>query len=413
MGPLASVPAFFGFRVASAILLLKLSATFLPVSGFAVFSQLMIFSALLNLVAVGGVQNGLIRQAAAANVAEDLGRTQSAAFAIWATALPVLILTIVAGSGAISHILMGTAGEWRAVIAIAVLALAAGPGQIWCSILSGRKRTASSLGAQATGLAVSTAAAGWLITQGQTVAAALAFASGGLVTMGVSFLLAARLRIPRASLRSASPEVRALLRYSAAFAATAGFTSVVLFGLRWLYRESFGPVELGYWIAANRISDMSTQLLGLFMIQFFVPHLAMAEDDAARRSLILKCWAAGAAVMAIILVTFTLASKPLVHVFLSDAYLPAIPAIRSYMLGDILRVWPSLAMYAAFASGRPARYASIEIGTLAVMAVITITLVSGGEARAPLAGYVGAYAVAAAVVTVAFFRRSLARTATA
>lgn len=406
MGPLASVPVFFGLRVASALLLLKLSATFLPVSSFAVFTQLMIFAALINLMAVGGVQNGLIRQAAAASDAEGLARTQNAAFLIWASVLPVLITVVFLGSEAISHILVGTKGEWEAVIVITLLVLAAGPGQIWCSILSGRKRIASSLGAQAAGLLASTVSAAWLITQGRPVAATLAFASGGLVTMAVSFVLAGRLRIPMAPSRSAVPEVRTLLRYSAAFAATTGFTSVVLFGLRWLYRESFGPVELGYWMAANRISDMSTQLLGLFMIQFFVPHLAMGEDEAARRSLILRSWALGAAIMATILVVFSLASGPLVHLFLSDAYLPAIPAIRAYMTGDFLRVWPSLAMYAAFASGRPGRYAAIEIGTLGIMAAITVVLVSAGDMHAPLYGYAGAYAVAALLVSGAFIWRS-------
>lgn len=412
-GPLASVPVFFGLRVASAALLLKLSTTFLPVADFAVFSQLMIFSALLNLVAVGGVQNGLVRQAAAAGSAEDLGRTQSAAFAIWGAVLPVLALAVLIGSDAISHILVGTSAERQAVIAITLLVLPAGPGQIWCAILSGRKRTASSLGAQAAGLAVSTAGAGWLITQDQAVAAALAFASGGLATMAVAFLLAAPLRLTWAPLRSAISEAHDLLRYSAAFATTAGFTAIVLFGLRWFYRDAFGPDALGYWLAANRISDMSTQLLGLFMIQFFVPHLAATKTEPARRALVLRCWAAGAAAMAAILVVFTAASEPLVRIFLSEAYLPAIPAIRTYMLGDVFRVWVSLAMFAAFATGRPGRYAAVEVGTLATMAAITTALVLAGEVRAPMEGYVGAYAIAAVFVTAVFLRRSALKIAPA
>jgi len=39
MGKLLSVPVFFGLRVAIAVGLLKLSASFLPVSGFAVFVE--------------------------------------------------------------------------------------------------------------------------------------------------------------------------------------------------------------------------------------------------------------------------------------------------------------------------------------------------------------------------------------
>jgi O-antigen/teichoic acid export membrane protein len=409
---LASVPAFFLFRVASGLLLLKLSTSFLPVSGFTIFSQFMAFAALLNMVAVGGSQNGLIRQAAAAGDDDALGRAQSAALLIWGIAAPALALLITLGSRQIARILVGTSGHWWVVVIIALLALAAGPGQIWCSILTGCKRVTSSLLAQALGLLAGTSIAAWLIVRGDPVAATIGFASGSLVTMAIALLCASSLRIPFVLPRRAGAEVRVLLRYSAAFAATTGFSSVLLFGLRSLYREDFGTVPLGYWLAANRISDMSTQLLGLFMIQFFVPHLAMLEAEPARRALALRCWAAGAAVMGSILLVFSAVSRPLVHIFLSDAYLPAIPAIRIYMAGDCLRVWVCLAMYAAFARGRPGRYALIEIGTLTMMAAITVTLIEAGEARAPLFGYAGAYAIAALLVTIGFAARLLRRPAT-
>jgi O-antigen/teichoic acid export membrane protein len=410
---LASVPAYFGLRIASGLLLLKLSASFLTVGGFAAFSQFMLFAAVLNLIAVGGTQNGLIRQAAAAGDADALARTQSAALLIWAAAVALIFLPLVIASDRISNILIGSREHWPVVVAIASLALTAGPGQIWCSILSGRKRVASSLAAQAAGLITSTLFAAWLIMRGEPIAAAIGFASGPLMTMAVSFLLAAKLRIQLARPRLAVAEVRTLLRYSAAFAATTGFTAIVLFGLRSIYRESFGTGALGYWMAANRISDMSTQLLGLFMIHFFVPHVAMIDSEAERRLLVVRCWAAGAAVMALGITTFWFASRPLVRLFLSDAFLPAIPAIQTYMLGDLLRVWASLAMYTAFASGKPGRYAGIEIGTLATMGVITIALISAGEARAPQLGYLGAYAITAFAITLVFLWRSFARRAAA
>ena len=88
MGKLAWVPVFFGLRVALAIGLLKLSASFLPVSGFTVFSQLTLFAALLNVLALCGAQNGVIRQAAAARDTDELLSAQSAAFAIWLAAAP-------------------------------------------------------------------------------------------------------------------------------------------------------------------------------------------------------------------------------------------------------------------------------------------------------------------------------------
>jgi len=392
---LASVPAFFALRILSGLLLLKLSASFLPVVGFGDFSQFMLFAALLNIVAIGGAQNGLVRQAAAAEDDTALSRVHGAALLIWGIATPLLALVAAIASGIIARILVGTAEPRWAVIALALVALAAGPGQIWCSILSGRKRVIVSLSAQATGLAVGTALAAWLIIAGEPLAATIGFAAGSLVTMAVAFPFVVRLGVRTVPLVVARAEVPRLLAYSAAFAATTVFSSVLLFALRSHYRAHFGAIALGYWLMANRISDISTQLLGLCLIQVFVPHFAMLRDEPERRALVLRSWALGVAVMGAIPLVFGVLARPLVHIFLSDAYLPAIPAIRTYMIGDLLRVWASLAMFTAFARGHPVRYAAIEMGTLSMMVLIALLLITAGDLRAPWLGYASAYAVTA------------------
>jgi hypothetical protein len=405
---LAPVPVFFALRVASALLLLKLSASSLSVGGFTAFAQFMLFAALLNLMAIGGAQNGLVRQAAAARDAPALARTHTAALLLWACAAPMLAVPTLIFNSGVAAVLVGAPRQGWAVVAITLATLATGPAQIWCSFLTGRKRPARSLAAQALGLLAGTAGATSFILHGEPAAAAIAFAAGGLFTLAAAFVFVAPLRIPVAPLKAAMPELRVLLGYSAALAGTTGFTSIVLFALRSLYRDAFGTPELGYWLAANRISDMSTQLLGLFMIQAFVPHIAAAQDPAARRRVVLGCWAAGVAGMAGIATAFSLAAQQLVRLFLSNAYLTAIPSIQLYMAGDVLRVWPSLAMYTAFAAGRPAHYAGIEIGALSLMAVITAALVAAREPMAPQLAYVGAYGAAAILVTLVFLRRELA-----
>ena len=405
LGRLASVPAFFGLRVASALVLLKLSASFLPVAGFSVFSQLMLFAALLNVLALCGAQNGVIRQAAAAHTGEELARTQAAAFTLWGAAVVLALPAVLIAGGLISNILVDSPAQATVVLGITALALAGAPGQIWCALLTGRKRVARSLTAQAAGLIVGAAAAGWRIMAHDPPGAALAFASGSLVTTAVSLPFALQLGLPLIPRGFSWAPVRTLLGYSAAFAATTGYASVVLFGLRWVYRGHFGATQLGYWLAANRVSDMSTQLLGLFMIQVFVPHMAMTHDEGRRRAILIRCWAVAACVMTGFVAVFSLTSGLLIHLFLSDAYLPAAGAIRTYMIGDVLRVWPSLAMYTAFANGRPLRYAGIEAAALTVMAVVATALTSAGDPAAPQLGYVVAYAISAAVVSAAFLLR--------
>jgi O-antigen/teichoic acid export membrane protein len=399
---LLSVPAFFGLRVVLALGLLKLSASFLPVSGFTVFSQLVLFASLLNVLALCGAQNGVVRQAAAARDDEELKRTQSAAFTIWLGVAPLALMATSLGGGLISRILVGSPDEGPVVMAVAVTVLAGASSGLWCSLLTGRQRVAQSLSAQAAGLIAGASGAAWRILAHDAAGAALAFAAGPLVTTGVAVPFALRLGLPLIPRLSAWAPMAALLRYSAAIAVTTGYVSITAFGLRWLYREHFGVAQLGYWLAANRVSDMSTQLLGLFMIQMFVPHVAMAKDEARRRAFLVRCWAAAAGVMTCALLVFSAASRPLVHLFLSDAYLPAIPIIRLYMVGDVLRVWPSLAMHTAFATGHPLRYAAIEVGALTVMALVASSLILAGDPAAAQTGYVVAYGMAALAVSAGF-----------
>lgn len=399
----SSIPAYFALRVLSAILLLKLSSLFLDVQGFANFMQFIAFSSLLNMAVVGGAQNGLIRQAAAANDAE-LSDVHGAGLALWTIAVPAIGIPAVVFSREISQLLTGSGSFEREVVGLALLSLAAGPGQICWSILSGRKMVAQSLGAQSAGLVIGTAAAAWFVIRGRYPAAALAFAAVPLVGGVAALPFTARLNLQWRPTRRGLGE---LLGYSAAIASTFGFTALTLFALRSFYRDQFGTTELGYWLAANRISDMSTQFVGLFMLQALVPQLATASSPEDRRRLILRYGSIAAGLMGAALLVFLVASGLLVRLFLSSAYLPAISGIRLYMTGDFFRVWASLAMFTAFASGKPARYAAIEIGTIALMAVLTLALIAAGEARAPQIAYLAAYAVTALIVGAAPLLRSL------
>jgi O-antigen/teichoic acid export membrane protein len=398
------VGAFFALKIAVALGLLKLSANALPVAGFTVFSQLMFFASLLNVLALCGAQSGLIRQAAAAKDAAELWRTQDAAFTIWAAAAPATLLLLFCGHNVVAHMLVGDPAAWKAILALTATALAGAPGGIWCAMLTGRKRVGQSLSAQAAGLLAGSGAAAWRIMAHDPAGAALAFSAGSMVTGCAAWPFAQHLGLPLLPRLAAWPQVAGLLRFSAAFAATTGASALVAFGLRWITREHFGVTQLGYWLAASRISDLSTQLVGLFMIQVFVPHLAMIADDARRRVFLLRCWATGAGMMSFSLAVFCLASRPLIHIFLSDSYQAAATIIRICMIGDVLRVWLSLAAHTAFANGAPQRYAGMEIATLAVMAVVALALTAAGEPNALPIGYLVANAIAAVVLSVVFLK---------
>ena len=216
---LLSLPAFFGVKVLSGLVLLKLSAAFLPVARFSVFSQFLLFAALLNMLAVGGAQTGLIRQIAAAVTADDHARIRNAGLAIWAGAIVVLGLPSLVLAVPIAQLLAGDSSLAWAVPAITLTTLLAGPGQIFCSILSGFGRTPASLTAQALGLLASTAGAAIAVIHHQAAGAVVAFSAGPFVTLVTAGLMVRRHRIPRGSLDHVMGEVRILIGYSGAFAA--------------------------------------------------------------------------------------------------------------------------------------------------------------------------------------------------
>jgi O-antigen/teichoic acid export membrane protein len=388
---LGAIGLFFALRIGCALILLKLAASRLSVAGFADFSQYLAFASLMTLLAVGGSQNGLIRQVAAARDRADFEETLASAAAIWLVASALLLVLTIVAAGAIGVVLVGHGGEAAVIVALTVAAVFAGPGQIRCSMLSGQGRMIASLAIQSVGLLAGAAGAAVFAFRGDPAAAALAFAAGSLIPSVPALRITLRpFNWPPAA--ALLVQATRLLRYSLAFGTVAAATPLMLFALRWQYRADFGGDALGRWLSANRISDLSTQLIGLFMLQVFVPHVAQLGDRAARRRFTLVCGAGGMAIMALPLIAFSVAAEPLVRLFLSPSFLPAIPAIRTYMAGDMLRVWTSIAIYTAFAAGRAERYAALELAVLGSIAVLSLVLMGQGYASAPQWAYFATHA---------------------
>ena len=404
VAPLAAVPGFFALKVGSALILLAASSAWLEVAGFAAFTQLLILAALVNLVAVGGAQNGIIRLTAADVGDGGLDRMRGAAFVVWLAIFAVTACLAILLRERLSVLLVGDEGIAAGAMLVVLLTLAAGPGQIFTSLLTGRGRAAASMAAQGAGLLTGMVAALILLHRGESEGAAIAFAAGPLVTMTSAWLMLRAERLAAPSFEGLLQSIRALLSYSGATVLIAVFSAATLFALRYVYQEAFGLETLAQWIAANRISDTTTQFLGLAILQLFLPRYTQTHDSAQARRLVLTTWAAGLAMMGLFLAVFATASEFLVKLFLSADYLPAISAILLYMVGDMLRVWAAVAMNVLLARGRPWAFASIEVGTMAMMAALALALISVGEPLAPMYAYVAAYGLTALIVSLVFAR---------
>lgn len=399
------IPAFFGIKVLSGLILLKLSAVCLSVGDFTVFSQLFLFSALLNMIAVGGSQNGIIRQVAAASNDQSVSDISAAAYSIWAAASAIILAVSFGFTSQIASFLTGAARHGWAVIWVAVLSVAGAPGQIFCSILTGKGLSAKSLFAQGCGLVCGSFAASLLLAARQPAWAVIAFCGGQAISAIVAALFLGRVRPVQLRKEKVVSEVASLCRYSAAFVVVALTSSLTLFALRYVYRESFDAQQLGYWLVANRISDTSTQLLGLYMSQIFLPAYAAHAGDSESSRILKRNWAVATGAMTTLPIIFLIAPEFFLGLFVSVKYVPAISAIAIYMAGDAFRATTSLAVHAAFAKGRLTRYVLIEISSLGIFGALALITMRLGIADGPFFSYASGYAIAAIVILGAYLTR--------
>lgn len=402
-----SVAAFFALKLVLGVVILVAAARALSVADFAIFSQLLVLLAFLVTLATGGVQHGVIRQVAVAGQS-SIAAVQAvvrAGLFIWAGIGALLIVAATMLASRLSVLLIGSPSAGFAIPWLAVLAVGTGLGTLLCAILTGQGRPIASLVAQAVGLTAATALALLFLVRHQPVAAAMGFAAGPVLTTLCAIAFVGR--TARDALRSGrdlAASVRQLLGFSGAFLATAALMPLTLLALRSMYREAFGLELLGYWLAANRISDVNTQLLGLYLTQEYLPKASRAADEADRHKLAVGAFVMASVAMLAALAVFSLAPAVWITLFLSAKFVPAAGFMQGYFLGDVLRVASSLAAYTALAHKRLFLYVSIEALAAAGIAAFVIVLTTLRLPYGPAVAYAATYGILAAAILVYSWR---------
>jgi O-antigen/teichoic acid export membrane protein len=399
---LAALGLFFILKVVAALALLKLSAATLSASGFAVFSQFLVFSALLNTVSSGGMQNGLVRQIASASDPQESRRAFLAARRIWL--FIVLCGAVLAlASGPLSKLLVDDFSYAWAIPFLIAAAGVNGLGQLYTAALVGENRLAANAIAQGAGLIAGTLAALPFLLSGSAALAAVVFAVGNCGTAVIARFSLRRSDIVRKQdVGNLVPMVRQLLAYSGSFVFAAAATPVVLLVVRYAYREAFGVEALNEWLVANRISDVSTQLLGLFMVQWYLPQIARTTSDQPARAITVRAFIVATMVMASFLFIFSVGSSYLIPLLLSDTFLPARDSILVYMTGDVLRVATSLALFGSLARKHLWTYMALEGGSAFLLGGLTLAMLAFSIREAPFLAYAGAYGLLAIALCLTF-----------
>lgn len=400
----SAVAGFFVLKLLSGVVLLMMGARYLSVPQFSVFTQLLILLAFAVTVATVGLPQGVIRQTAAPH--ENRSRTLRAAIVIWLAASLIILAVSFTLNSALSVLLTGTETVSGAVSVIGALSVIGGLGAILCARLTGEGRVAASMAAQAAGLVAATGSAAFFLYSSDAESGAIGFAAGPTITTAIAiwFLRPSLIR----SWRFAGPirdSVRELMQFSGAFLVVASIMPITLILARSFYLETFGLEFLGYWLAANRVSDVNTQLIGLYFTQKYLPKATRSlADPVAAAKLISGTALSATAAMIGGLGVFAIAREPLIELFLSSKFVPAAGIIIAYLIGDTLRVMPSLWAFSALARKKFSLYMLIEALAAAAMGGLIIAFTWADRPDGPAIAYIATYAVLTAMA-IAYHRR--------
>ncbi len=393
---LIAVAGFFAFKAAIGALILALSANRLSVAGFATFSQLFLYLALLGSVAAAGVQNGVIREVAAAHGC--LRRERSfvlGSLVIWIGFAAIVAIIAIVLRNQLSIVLIGDRSVAGIVALLTLTTLIAGLGTLLCSALSGSGRAPRSLAIQGLGLFIGGGLCLVRLQAGDPEGAVVAYAAGPLCTAVIALWMSRHwLVVGDLSWLEIHTVARSLLGYASTFLVVASALPLVLFGTRYVYRAEFGTVWLGYWLMANRVSDVTTQVVGLYLSQVFLPHVTRSTPGAARLREIRRTVALGVMVSGAGAAVFALGSTQIISLVLSDRYLAALPFIMGYLIGDMFRVGGNVALYTVLAARRLKLFMAIETGLAILVGTAILSGIAAGYPAAAYWGYLAAHASA-------------------
>lgn len=398
---LLAIGGFFLVKMVSGLAIITASANCLSVRDFADFTQFSLFLAYLTLVASGGVVNGVIRQVAAHDDLEERRRVLHAAISIWGVASLLSMTAGLAFASPLSELLTGSPRFATLIVALTACSVVAGLGQLLCAVLTGMKRVFLSLLYQAAGLLASIGACLYGLYQNDVAVAVLGFAAGPMVTTLLASGSLARLVFSKSRWLAVMQEARVQLGFAGAFLITASIPPMILFALRYIYRDAFGVAPIAYWLLANRVSDINTQIVGLYLAQIFLPTLtgtALLKQPRVVGHALALCVGVSISAFAI----FAMVGEPLIRLVFHDQLVRSYRYILGYLFGDVLRAIVSVAMVCSLARGRPYTYALIEIISYALFAIMFAVLIMVGVVNAPFIAYPLAFAVTGVVAWTVF-----------
>lgn len=389
-------------RMLTSLILNKVLAIYVGPSGYALIGQFQNIIGLSGAFASGATGQGVVRYTAEHR--DDPVRLQQ----LWRTAGTVtcagslivgLALAVFSKSLAQAALLDGAYQPIIVLLAVGLVFLALN--SVLLAIINGR---------QDTRLFVRVSIAGSLVTLLFTVALTLwQGLTGALTALAVnqSLALAATLILTRRERwlrlrglfgRVHWPTLRRLGQYVAMAAVAAVALPLAQVVIRRHLIDDVGIARAGLWDAMNRISAMYLLFFTSTLSIYYLPRIAEIRSKAELRGEVGRVFALVTAAVAVVSLLIYALRHIVVGMLFDRSFLPMIDLFLPQLIGDTLRLSSWTFAYVMIGRALTTTFIIIEIGTSALLAVLTIVLV-------PRIGFVGA-SVAYAITYAAYFALS-------
>lgn len=328
-------------KLATQLLVNKMLAVTAGPAAFGVIGQFQSLIAIVTLLSNGALANGVVKYTAEYRDDPDAVRR------LLGTAL-YLVLGLAALIAALLLAVQGHVGRWiflgQQMPALSALAMATVPaalGGLLMAVINGNERLGAYVIASILG---SLATAAWIAfhlfgrgVDGAFFALATAQAVVCVATAVVfHFALSGHWR--QFAGRFDAGQARRLGHYAAMGLTSAIAVPVVQLVVRKLIADDVGLVQAGYWQALLRISETHLLLLTTTLSVYLLPRLSRMRDAPVLRKALLSSYRF---VLPLVLTTALIiffCRTPLIHLLLSERFLPVAEVLPYQLIGDVLKV---------------------------------------------------------------------------
>lgn len=390
-----------GFRMLSALVILKLIAVYVGPDGLAKLGFFMSLASILAVFSGGGITNAVIKFVAEYRDSPiRVVRFLGSAVLYGSTFSVALLVVSIAFAVPLANLVFSNTEFWWMMPVF-------GLSQIFTFVGVVTLSTANGLGRQDVFAAITVAAYSGSMLISYGLISSMGIAGGALalalVTASVGFVscvVISRSRLLRVvRLRYDCYAFSKLFKFTLIAISAALFFPVTEILLRSQIITTLGFDTAGYWQGLVRLSSAYIGFFSVFLATTFMPRLSATVDLSLCRRLVLRQILTVGAVFLLCAVVIFLLREAIILLVFSTEFLPIIDVIAWQLLGDLLRISSFVVGFLLVSKAATKLYIGAEFIQFAIYFALTSTIIRfGGSLDAIAQGYAISYGVYLAIM---------------